>query len=1309
MAHRSGLRPGFALLSLALLAGCRRPPAPAPAPLWTVVAVGVEAPAGAPEAGPERCQSDGSACVALEAGAALTGDYTLRTPPGARAFVDLGDGVTLEMGGQASASFAGGEHPRVTLARGPFAMEAAPATSSRVHVDVGRHALVIDRALPASIGVRAGEVETAVVVRRGRATLDDGIAIRSGESARVREDRAVELGIGAGLDPDLAGRSEEPGHDPVVARGFGAMTARVPGTTEIVAGVRLVTHHVSVVVRDGFARTEVEEEFENDTARVLEGRFVFPVPPDASLSRLALWVGKDLVEGEIVERKRAAAIFEAIVDDSVRPRDPALLEWVKGSELSLKVFPILPHDRRKVVLAYEQALAAPAGRARYVYPLSLGADRAARVGDFAIHVAVERAREGSAPGYAAVITPGQTGIQATFASRDFTPPADFVFAWEDVATPEAEITPASWSTTREEDRFVAVRVPVAWPEGAASPPHPHRDRAIVVDVSHSQSSETLAGEAAVATGLVARLDPGERFVLLACDSGCVSYPEDGLAAVSEPSIEEARTWLARRATGGSSDVAGALEAAARRLDAGGAGQIVYLGDGAATSGELAAVAIAARVKPELAARGIDLRLVGAGRTVDEVVLAGLAGALGASYERLADGDPLARRVEDLALAMRAPVLREATLETPPGLHDVYPRVLPSLRAGQDLLVVGRLSAGATGEVRLRGDLGGASFAQAAPLPAAEDTSRTAGRIWAAARIAELEGSGEPAAVNEVVALSRRHHVLSRHTSLLVLENDRMFAEFGIERTRGQGGGKLTGSHVAREGSGSGGELGLLGMLSDGAAMRSALSSASNASGPLGAGGLGLSGYGEGGGGRGSGSMSMNEGPSTLHHDFSSGTAPAVPGPRGSEVHMSAASIPGDSIGADRFSGVVRGRMARLRSCYNRGLASDPTLVGRVSVRVVVGRDGWVTQVSSAGSTLPQPVVTCVLDAFRSLLFPREDGGDVTFVVPLNFAPGTQSVAAPPPAPNPAPAPPPRLASPWPTVFDSPSAVHRAGEDGWMTQGEDALQALRRSAGEENASRRRHEALIRGLLGHGRFVEALAAARRFADLDPDLLRARELLAGAAAAAGEAELARTVLDSEVELAPQRADLHHRAARAFEAVGDEARACAHWQSLAELRPGADEARYQALRCRARLGERDAIARGGAAEGTPGKLVAGLLASLQAGPSPAYDMREASPGEMEATVRCPAETAGCPDVVLVKPSGDVVSPWSPAPAQSSARSAAFAGLTDGVYRTVLVGGSGDAEGEVTVRALSAVRTFRFERGGPRTVAVTTVSLPPR
>ncbi len=142
-----------------------------------------------------------------------------------------------------------------------------------------------------------------------------------------------------------------------------------------------------VTIVDGLARTEVEEEFANETEQILEGRFRFPVPSDAAVSRLGLWVGDELVEGEIVEAKRALSIYESIVDRPV-PRDPALLEWVSAGEMSLKVFPILPKKTRRVLLGYDQLLSAEGGRLRYSYPLSLGEGRENTIAELSISVHV---------------------------------------------------------------------------------------------------------------------------------------------------------------------------------------------------------------------------------------------------------------------------------------------------------------------------------------------------------------------------------------------------------------------------------------------------------------------------------------------------------------------------------------------------------------------------------------------------------------------------------------------------------------------------------------------------------------------------------------------------------------------------------------------------------------------------------------------------------------------------------------------------------------------------------------------------------
>lgn len=1261
MIHRYASRPGAAALCLVLAACAQKKPPPAPS--WSAVVRAVDAPAGAPASGAERCA--GETCTTLAAGEAVRTGETLRTAPGARAWIDLG-GATLELAGGARAAITASG---VRFERGAFAVESAGDLSA-ARIEAADQILAVDGSLPASFTVRAADADHAeVTVRRGRLTAG-AVELRSGDRARLATGLPAARGVAEGLDPDLdPARAEQP-QPAAVARGLGAVSARVPGTSRVVTGVRVASHHVSVVVRDGFARTEIEEEIANDTAQVLEGRYAFPVPPEASLSRLALWVGDTLVEGEMVERERAAAIFKGIVDDTVRPRDPALLEWNAASELSLKIFPIPAHGKRKVVLAYDQALADRGGRARYVYPLSLGADRAVTLDDFSIRVAAGGPiGEAETPGYAAQIARDRRGLTASFHADHFTPAADFVLAFD--APPEggaidAATVPAAHAVANADsaDRFVAVRLPVTFPEGAAPPPRARRDRAVVIDVSHSQSRETLAGEIAVAEGLIEALDPDERFTLLACDSACAAFPDDGLAAVNDASIESARSWLRRRTLGGSSDLAGALIAAAARLPAGGSGQIAMLGDGAPTSGELRADDVAARARPVLTEKRIDLRLLGAGRTVDAVVLQGLARALGGAYEPVSDGDPLARRVADLALALRAPLLRDAVLTASGGLRDVYPRVLPALRAGSELLVLARLDAGSTGEIRLSGDLGGHAFAAARPA-SPRDPGPVVPRLWAAARIAELEASSDPAAAADIIHLSKQHHVMSRRTSLLVLENDRMFAAFGIPRAHGRlppepiGLGSMTGSTAPGLGS----------------------------IGTLGHGGLGLTGVGMGGGGKGDEGTGNGFGAGHL------GGSHAVRAPR---VRMGGVQVAG-RVPPEVIQRIVRQQFGRFRLCYESGLRNNPTLAGRVVTRFVIARDGSVANAASAGGDLADSNVTaCVVRSFHHLSFPPPEAGTVTVTYPIIFSPeggaNTGSV---------------RLSTPWNRPAEGPTATHLATGDAWMRGGEETLDKLRRAVGDQDQSRGRHEALILGLLARGRFPDALAAARRFADLDPDETRAAELLAAAAAAAGEAESARVALDAAVEIAPRNPDLHTRAARAFEAAADEARACAHWRSLAALRPTSDDAQYQAFRCRARLGDRESVVAELARLDRPGKAVSALGAALTAGSAPAYDPKAENPGVFEATIRCAAETPACPTLVILKPTGEAVSPWSPTSARSSARSVALPWTSNGTYRTLLAGGAPDAKGQVTLRAHDQTRTFTFDRGAGQSVAATQVVHP--
>ena len=68
-----------------------------------------------------------------------------------------------------------------------------------------------------------------------------------------------------------------------------------------------------------------------------EGTFRFPVPDGAMLIGMAMEIDGKMMEGEIVEREKARAVYEKIVDEML---DPALLEWEQGNWFKLRVFPL---------------------------------------------------------------------------------------------------------------------------------------------------------------------------------------------------------------------------------------------------------------------------------------------------------------------------------------------------------------------------------------------------------------------------------------------------------------------------------------------------------------------------------------------------------------------------------------------------------------------------------------------------------------------------------------------------------------------------------------------------------------------------------------------------------------------------------------------------------------------------------------------------------------------------------------------------------------------------------------------------------
>src|SRR5262249_54503490 len=105
--------------------------------------------------------------------------------------------------------------------------------------------------------------------------------------------------------------------------------------------------------------------------------------PDASLSRLAMYVDGQLMEGGMAERDYARQVYERIL---MTQRDPALLEWVDGSTFKMRVFPLEGRQEKRIILSYVQRLPALYGRTQYRFPAGHSLQV---VGDWSFHARVK--------------------------------------------------------------------------------------------------------------------------------------------------------------------------------------------------------------------------------------------------------------------------------------------------------------------------------------------------------------------------------------------------------------------------------------------------------------------------------------------------------------------------------------------------------------------------------------------------------------------------------------------------------------------------------------------------------------------------------------------------------------------------------------------------------------------------------------------------------------------------------------------------------------------------------------------------------
>lgn len=134
-------------------------------------------------------------------------------------------------------------------------------------------------------------------------------------------------------------------------------------------GVRLQQLKVDIAIYGNISRTTWQMTFFNSTSRILEGTLIFPLKDGVSVSRYALDINGKMREAVPVDRGKGTVTFEAIERRRV---DPGLLEKVEGNAFRTRIYPINPNSTRTVIIGYEEEISlADKGNLKFTLPLNV--------------------------------------------------------------------------------------------------------------------------------------------------------------------------------------------------------------------------------------------------------------------------------------------------------------------------------------------------------------------------------------------------------------------------------------------------------------------------------------------------------------------------------------------------------------------------------------------------------------------------------------------------------------------------------------------------------------------------------------------------------------------------------------------------------------------------------------------------------------------------------------------------------------------------------------------------------------------------
>jgi len=563
----------------------------------------------------------------------------------------------------------------------------------------------------------------------------------------------------------------------------------------------LLQTEVQMQVAGLVARVRVRQRFTNPGSGWAEGIYVFPLPEDAAVDRMNMQIGERRIEGQIKERAEAKRTYREAARSG---RKASLVEQQRPNVFTTSVANIAPGEAVTVELEYQQNVRYDAGRFSLRFPMVVGPR-------YIPGVAVEQGNEdggGWSPDTTEVpdasrITPpvrhpkhgpinpvrldieldagvplervaspyhairsdkqGAGRYHVTLAEGDVPADRDFVLEWQ--ARASAAPQSAGFIEHKDGEHYVSLMLlpPVSTEKSLRTP----REAVFVIDVSGSMQGASIEQAKQALRLALEKLTPQDRFNVIRFSNVTSALYAQPQPASAENLIRAAAFVDALHANGGT-EMAPALRAAlAGQAPPGYLRQVVFLTDGAVGNEER----LFEIIRADLGAS--RLFTIGIGSAPNSHFMRTAAEYGRGTFTYIGAVNEVRARMEELFRKLERPALTDIQVEWPPGVEvEAWPNRIPDLYVGEPLTISARLRS-LPDSLVVRGRFAGQPWQGALRLA---DTKQHAGVavLWARRKIEALSvqtrnAQDQDALRQAIVDVAMRHHLVSRHTSLVAVD------------------------------------------------------------------------------------------------------------------------------------------------------------------------------------------------------------------------------------------------------------------------------------------------------------------------------------------------------------------------------------------------------------------------------------------------------------------------------------------------------------------------------------------------------------